>query len=231
MARLPVPTRAPAPYRRYGVVLRAWRQSHRVAVSVAARRFECTQSFISHLEAGGFALPGHSPILPRMLHHCPAAPGAIPAEQFFWHMSNGSLSLLHSAARVTLGAMGGAMAMGGKQVPVPLGSLVDAQWPAGGSAEAVDGGMTALYGGAWDVYMWPRAVLVDFLMETTEEWRWLFCSSSQPEGLFDGMITITLRPSILSFLPVQRAAALRLRPPSVPLTQYVSSPPRAPNTE
>ena len=181
-------------------------------------------------------MPGHSLVLLRMLTLCPAAPAAVQQEQFLWHLSGGSLSLLYAAAKAVIGALGSAPSLGGRLVPVPLGALVDASWPAGDSAEAVEGGLTALYGGASDFYSWPRAVLVDFLLETTEEWRWMFAANAAPEGR-DGMISVTLRPGILSFLPIQQAAALRLRPPSFTLGEYVSPtaqgadrapPPRAP---
>ena len=111
--------------------------------------------------------------------------------------------------------------MGGRLVPVPLRSLLEAPWPPGDSAEAVASGQTALYGGLSDYYTWPRAVLVNFVMETTEEWRWRFAVTAAPEG-GDGMISVTLRPGIRSFLPIQQAAALRLRPPSFPLEEFVS---------
>ena len=224
------------PYRRYGVVFRRWREGRKRTAAAVARRLGCERPFVSNLEAGRYPLPGHSLILLRMLALCPAAPAAVQHEQFLWQMSGGSLSLLHAAAKAVMGALGSESSMGGRLVPVPLRSLLEATWPPGDSAEAVAGGQTALYGGVWDIYTWPRAVLVDFLVECTEEWRWLFAATAGPEGR-DGMISVTLRPGILSYLPIQQAAALRLHPPSFTLGEYVSPtaqgadrapPPRAP---
>lgn len=198
------------------MLLRRWREREGLSLRAAARRFECTEIFIADVERGRKRAPAYSRTAFKMFELVrPDRAVDRLYEDLLWDLTDGrrNQQVAIKATQAVLSALAS-----------PVGdwhavsdALVDAA-QAGDLAEVtVEGDRMRLSGAAASVYAWPRSVLIDFLLETTDELVFRFHSASDPHHTlipWDGQLGVRIRPEFAD----ERAPWVREHFPDLMLT-------------
>ena len=206
--------------RRYGVLFRGWRRANGLSQAAAGRLCGCSQVFLLEVEKGKKPFGPTSAVALRMLDRCPAPLVDVWSEALLWGLSRDNTSLLCAAAKAVAAEL-----RDGSRLHGTVQSLIDAAWARGaGASPGGEEAATVLVGAAWDVYAWPRALLIDFLLETVAEWRWALHSETGETGRANGWVELVLRDDVVAALPAAKAARCVSAPPWFPLTEYTPAP-------
>lgn len=183
--------------RRLGVLLRRWREAEGLSLREAAQRLGCTDVFLLELERGRKRTGSLDAVglrIARAVRDLGRAADRM-FEDFLWDLMTGRRhphqQAVVKAAQMALAALRDPTG----DLYAVSDALVDAAREGEIAGVELGGDRMRLSGTVTYLYNWPRAVMIDFVLETVDEMLFRFHPVVDPQlGRLDGQLAVRIRP-------------------------------------